>query len=104
MNGRAPRETRCDEMSMQAWLFLDHECDSDRRALLQQHLGECDRCWAVFSVEARLKELLAHACRNERAPEELRARLRERIRATVQAERRRGEPPPRCTDEATAIG
>jgi mycothiol system anti-sigma-R factor len=89
-------------MSTQVWLFLDHECGSDRRALLE-HLGRCDRCWAVFSLEARLKELLAHACGNERAPEELHARLRELIRATVRAERRRGEPP-RCTDEATTTG
>ena len=36
-----PHETDCAEVLAEVWLFLDHECDGERRALLARHLDEC---------------------------------------------------------------
>jgi hypothetical protein len=31
-------DTNCAEVLAEVWLFLDHECDGERRRLLAQHL------------------------------------------------------------------
>jgi mycothiol system anti-sigma-R factor len=67
----------------EVWLFLDHECDGNRRELLQQHLDECSPCLEQFGIEEHLKVLLASKCGGEHAPEALKQRLREEIRKTV---------------------
>jgi len=41
-----PHETDCTEVLAEVWLFLDNECDRDRRALLARHLDECAPCLA----------------------------------------------------------
>ena len=76
-------ETHCDEVLAQVWLFLDRECDQERRELLRKHLDECHPCLAVYGIEEKLKQLLARKCAGEHAPDGLRARLREQIRAVV---------------------
>jgi mycothiol system anti-sigma-R factor len=76
-------ETDCDEVLAEVWLFLDQECDQNRRNLLRQHLEECNPCLAVYGIEEKLKELLARKCGGEQAPSALKARLREQIRSAV---------------------
>lgn len=76
-------ETHCKEVLAEVWLFLDHECDQTRRELLRKHLEECNPCLAAYGIEEKLKQLLARKCGGEQAPSELRARLREQIRAAV---------------------
>ncbi len=78
-----PHETDCSEVLAQVWLFLDHECDEECRALLEQHLEECSPCLARYGLEEKLKALLARKCGGEHAPQGLRRRLREQIRQTV---------------------
>ncbi|HKR52587.1 MAG TPA: zf-HC2 domain-containing protein, partial [Pseudonocardiaceae bacterium] len=39
-----PHDTDCNEVLGELWLFLDHECDHERRQLLQRHLDECGPC------------------------------------------------------------
>jgi mycothiol system anti-sigma-R factor len=75
-----PHETDCSEVLAEVWLFLDHECDSVRRDLLQKHLDECSPCLEQFGIEEHLKVLLARKCGGEHAPEALKQRLRESIR------------------------
>ncbi|MBO0851460.1 MAG: mycothiol system anti-sigma-R factor [Pseudonocardia sp.] len=79
-------ETHCNEVLAEVWLFLDHECDQQRRELLRKHLDECNPCLAAYGLEEKLKQLLARKCGGEHAPNELRARLREQIRAAVLAQ------------------
>ena len=76
-------DTDCSEVLAEVWLFLDHECDQRRRALLEQHLDECSPCLAQYGLEEKLKNLLAAKCGGDRAPAGLRERLRNQIRVTV---------------------
>lgn len=71
--------TDCSQVLAELWLFLDHECDSGRRALLTQHLHECGPCLAEYGLEEKIKKLLAAKCGGELAPH----RLREQIRVAV---------------------
>ncbi|HEV7651829.1 MAG TPA: mycothiol system anti-sigma-R factor [Actinophytocola sp.] len=78
-----PHETDCSAVLAEVWLFLDHECDTERRQLLEKHLNECSPCLEEFGIEEHLKVLLARKCGGEQAPEALKQRLREKIRKTV---------------------
>jgi len=74
-----PHETDCTEVLAEVWLFLDNECDRDRRALLARHLDECAPCLAEYGLEEKLKRLLAA----EFGDEQTHAALREQIRIAV---------------------
>jgi len=67
----------------EVWLFLDHECDTARRKLLERHLDECQPCLAEYGLDEELKKLLATKCAGEHAPAGLKERLRASIRKTV---------------------
>lgn len=75
--------TDCSEVLAQVWLFLDHECDGDRRALLARHLDECAPCLAEYGIDEKLKALLAAKCGGDVAPDGLKSRLRQQIRVAV---------------------
>ena len=68
--------TDCAEVLEEVWLFLDHECDPDRRAELARHLDECAPCLAEYGLEEKIKRLLAAKCGGEQAPQRLRAQSR----------------------------
>ncbi|MGH4015817.1 MAG: mycothiol system anti-sigma-R factor [Pseudonocardiaceae bacterium] len=78
-----PHETDCSEVLAEVWLFLDNECDHERRALLQRHLEECGPCLEEFGLVEHLKALLARKCRGDHAPDALKQRLRQSIREIV---------------------
>jgi mycothiol system anti-sigma-R factor len=71
-----PHETDCSEVLAELWLFLDNECDRERRALLARHLDECGPCLAEYGLEEKLKRLLAAKCGGEQAPPKLREQIR----------------------------
>jgi len=73
----------CSEVLAAVWLYLDQECDCERRELLQHHLDECGPCLEQYGIEEQLKALLARKCGGEQAPVELRQRLREAIQALM---------------------
>lgn len=75
-----PHDTDCREVLAELWLFLDHECNQERRELLQRHLDECGPCLAELGLDEHLKALLARKCRGEHAPDALKQRLRQAIR------------------------
>jgi mycothiol system anti-sigma-R factor len=77
-----PHETDCAEVLAEVWLFLDHECDPTRRALLERHLDECRPCLSEYGLDEKLKKLLATKC-TEAAPPEFKDRLRKSIRSIV---------------------
>ncbi|MFL6144472.1 MAG: mycothiol system anti-sigma-R factor [Labedaea sp.] len=76
-------ETDCSEVLAEVWMFLDHECNESRRALLARHLDECSPCLARYGLDEHLKTLLAAKCGGEHAPDGLKDRLRATIRKTV---------------------
>ncbi|HEY2765969.1 MAG TPA: mycothiol system anti-sigma-R factor [Pseudonocardiaceae bacterium] len=78
-----PHDTDCREVLAEVWLFLDHECNEERRQLLQRHLQECGNCLEEFGLEEHLKTLLARKCGGDHAPDGLKQRLRQSIREIV---------------------
>lgn len=75
--------TDCSEVLAEVWLFLDRECDENRRAVLEQHLDECAPCLSEYGIDEKLKALLARKCGGELAPDGLKDRLRSQIRSAV---------------------
>ena len=78
-----PHETDCSEVLSEVYLFLDHECDEGRKALLQTHLEECHPCLEQYGIEEHLKALLARKCGGEHAPDTFKQRLRACIQDVV---------------------
>jgi mycothiol system anti-sigma-R factor len=76
-------DTNCSEVLAEVWLFLDQECDQERRTLLAQHLDECAPCLAQYGLEEKIKKLLATKCGGEHAPSGLKDKLRQQIRTVV---------------------
>ena len=79
----ANNHVECGEILTEVYLFLDLECSDDRRALIQAHLDECSPCLREFGIETEVKALVARCCGADRAPVELRERLRAKITALV---------------------
>lgn len=78
-----PHETDCSDVLAEVWLFLDQECNVERRTALQEHLDECRPCLEEYGLDEHLKALLAIKCGGDAAPDGLKARLRATIRQTV---------------------
>jgi mycothiol system anti-sigma-R factor len=73
----------CGDILTEVYLFLDLECSDERRAIIQSHLDECSPCLREFGIEQEVKALVARCCGADRAPMELRERLRAKITALV---------------------
>lgn len=76
-------DASCEDVLSEVWLFLDNECDPQRRAAVQRHLDGCGSCLERYGIEEHLKALLHRKCGGEHAPEQLREKLRESIRRAV---------------------
>ncbi|MEU4559695.1 mycothiol system anti-sigma-R factor [Actinoplanes sp. NPDC023936] len=82
-------ETDCSSVLSEVYLYLDLECSEDRRQLIQKHLDECTGCLREFGIEHDVKALVGRCCGDERAPLELRDRLRHKLdQLEVQTETR----------------
>ena len=77
-------DTDCSEVLAEVWLYLDGECDQQRRAVLVQHLDECSPCLEEYGIDEKLKRLLARKCAGETAPDGLKDRLRRQILAQAE--------------------
>jgi mycothiol system anti-sigma-R factor len=78
-----PHETDCRVVLAQVYLYLDLECADDRRDLIRHHLDECSPCLREYGIEQEVKALVARCCGAERAPADLRERLRVRLSELV---------------------
>jgi mycothiol system anti-sigma-R factor len=85
MSCGGPHEVPCTEFLAEVYLFLDRECDEVRRTQLAQHLQECPPCDDMFGAEKTLKSLIQRKCSGDRAPDELRRKLRAQIQAASAA-------------------
>lgn len=70
-------------MLAEVYLYLDLECSDERRDLIRTHLDECSPCLREYGIEKEVKALVARCCGDERAPVELRERLRVRLSELV---------------------
>ncbi|GGK17409.1 hypothetical protein GCM10010124_07440 [Pilimelia terevasa] len=73
----------CREVIGEVYLYLDLECAEARRDLIRRHLDECSPCLREYGIEQEVRALVARCCGGERAPDELRERLRVKIRELV---------------------
>ena len=78
-----PHETDCREVIAEVYLYLDLECSEERRATIKRHLDECSPCLREYGIEHEVKALVARCCGDERAPAELRERLRSKLSELV---------------------
>jgi mycothiol system anti-sigma-R factor len=78
-----PHETDCRDVLAEVYLYLDLECASDRQGLIRDHLDECSPCLREYGIEQEVKALVARCCGDERAPDDLRQRLRAKLSALV---------------------
>jgi mycothiol system anti-sigma-R factor len=78
-----PHETDCREVLGEVYLYLDLECSEDRRQVIRHHLDECHPCLREYGIEHEVKALVARCCGAEKAPEELRRRLRAKLTELV---------------------
>jgi mycothiol system anti-sigma-R factor len=82
-------ENDCGAVLSEVYLYLDLECSEDRRQLIQKHLDECPGCLREFGIEHEVNALVSRCCGDERAPAELRDRLRSKLgQLEVQTETR----------------
>ncbi|MGI8881530.1 MAG: mycothiol system anti-sigma-R factor [Jatrophihabitans sp.] len=77
--GFGPGGLDCDEVLHEVFLYLDEETDPAERSKIRAHLEACSPCLKQFGLEADVKSLVARHCGGDRAPDELRTRIRARI-------------------------
>jgi mycothiol system anti-sigma-R factor len=87
--GDEEKKADCGVVLSEVYLYLDLECSETRRALIKKHLDDCTDCLHEYGIEHEVKALVARCCGSERAPVELRERLRIRLNElTVEIESR----------------
>jgi mycothiol system anti-sigma-R factor len=77
------QKTDCNVVISEVYLYLDLECSEERRLLIQRHLDDCTHCLHEYGIEHEVKALVARCCGGERAPQELRDRLRGKLNDLV---------------------
>jgi mycothiol system anti-sigma-R factor len=77
------QKTDCNVVISEVYLYLDLECSEQRRMLIQKHLDDCTHCLHEYGIEHEVKALVARCCGDERAPKELRERLRLKLNDLV---------------------
>ncbi|HEX5742103.1 MAG TPA: mycothiol system anti-sigma-R factor [Pilimelia sp.] len=83
MSGSGDDAADCRVVLDEVYLYLDLECAEGRRQLIRRHLDECSPCLREYGIEQEVRALVARCCGGERAPEELRRRLRSKLDSLV---------------------
>lgn len=86
-----PHETDCSEVLARVSVFLDHSLSDGSAvgyAAIEQHLLECEPCLQQYGVRVEelqraVRAVLTRCCGHEHAPDELRARVVQRLRVSV---------------------
>jgi mycothiol system anti-sigma-R factor len=69
----------CAEVLEEVYDFLHAELAPDRMDAVRGHLGRCTHCEQQYDVEQAVQAMIARSCGCQAAPEELRARILQRI-------------------------
>ncbi|MDQ2837556.1 MAG: mycothiol system anti-sigma-R factor [Actinomycetota bacterium] len=83
MTGFGPGGLDCDEVLADVYLYLDDESDLDVRQRIRTHLDDCAPCLRRFGLEQDVKSLVARSCGGDRAPSNLKDRIRGRLTQVV---------------------
>ncbi len=83
MTGFGPGGMDCNEVLADVYLYLDDESDVDARSRIRLHLDDCAPCLRRFGLEQDVKSLVARSCGGDRAPINLKDRIRGRLTQVV---------------------
>ena len=75
MTGPSSDGSYCERALERMYEFLDNEIDTASGDAIRQHLAECEPCLDRFDFEQAVKSAVRRCCRDEHAPEHLRARI-----------------------------
>ncbi|WP_025274961.1 mycothiol system anti-sigma-R factor [Haloglycomyces albus] len=71
----------CGDVIEAVYLYLDNECSESRRTVIRQHLEECSPCLSEYGIEQEVRTLVHRCCSQEKAPDEVKDRLKEKLAA-----------------------
>lgn len=74
----------CREVLEEVYLYLDEECSDRRRGVIRDHLEECTPCLSEYGIEQEVRTIVHRCCSQEKAPDEVKARLRQKLSAIEQ--------------------
>lgn len=74
----------CREVLEEVYLYLDAECSDRRRGVIRDHLEECSPCLSEYGIEQEVRTIVHRCCSNEKAPDEVKERLRQKLSAIEQ--------------------
>lgn len=74
----------CREVLEEVYLYLDDECSDRRRSIVRSHLDECSSCLSEYGIEQEVRTIVHRCCSEEKAPDEVKARLRQKLSAIEQ--------------------
>ncbi|MFC4061425.1 mycothiol system anti-sigma-R factor [Planomonospora corallina] len=72
-------DTDCREVLDKVYTYLDGELDEGNCVDIRQHLDECGPCLKEYGLEQVVKQLVAKHCGCEQVPDDLRAKVLNRI-------------------------
>ena len=74
-----PSAEDCSEYLERIVYFIDNELDEADCSVVRMHLESCNPCLERYDLQRTVKSIVARSC-SEAAPQELRERVRLRIR------------------------
>lgn len=74
----------CREVLEEVYLYLDDECSDRRRGVIRDHLEECSPCLSEYGIEQEVRTIVHRCCSQEKAPDEVKNRLRQKLSAIEQ--------------------
>jgi len=86
VTGGEQRSVDCREVLAEVYFYLDAECADARRVIIKQHLAECSPCLAEYGIEQDVRALVQRCCKQEKAPEEIKLRLKAKLELLTAAD------------------
>jgi len=74
----------CREVLEEVYLYLDAECSDVRRGVIRDHLDDCSHCLTEYGIEQEVRTVVHRCCSGEKAPDEVKERLRQKLSAIEQ--------------------
>ncbi|RRS02089.1 mycothiol system anti-sigma-R factor [Glycomyces terrestris] len=74
----------CREVLEEVYLYLDQECSEVRRDVIKDHLEDCSPCLSEYGIEQEVRTIVHRCCSNEKAPDDVKERLRQKLSAIEQ--------------------
>jgi mycothiol system anti-sigma-R factor len=71
----------CEEAVQKLYEYLDKELDQETADLLNKHLDICKGCCDHFEFEKKVRGLIQEKCFDEKAPQFLKDKIRNKLRS-----------------------